>query len=688
MKHLPHFILFLVTLSLMSFKDINTTAAGQDDGSDGFKYQTEQFADLKILRYRVPGFHKLSLDQKKLLYYLYKAGLSGRDIIYDQNYRHNLCVRRTLEAIVNNHQVKKVEPEWDNFMIYTKRVWFSNGIHHHYSTKKLEPEFSKDYFTQLVKAVPESALPLEKGETVDALLKKLDQVIFDPNYDTKRVNLDSGADHVLNSANNYYGPDVTQKEFEEFYEKMIDKDAKHPISYGLNSKLIKENGKLVEVTWSLNGMYGSAIKEIVMWLEKAIEFSETDQQQITLMKLVEYYRTGDLKRFDDYNIEWVKDTSASVDVINGFIESYGDAMGYRGSYESVVSFKDMEASKRINAISDEAQWFEDNSSIMDAHKKDSVKGISAKVITIVGEAGDATPASPIGINLPNSNWIRSEYGSKSVNIGNIVSAYDAASKDNGSLEEFAYNDEQIRLAKEHGGLAGNLHTDMHEVIGHASGRINDGIGTPKQTLKSYSSTLEEGRADLVALYYLMDQKMIDIGVMSTLDVGKTEYNSYIMNGMMLQLKRIEPGEQIEESHMRNRQMIARWAFEKGKKDNVIERKERDDKTYFVINDYEKLRGLFGELLREIQRIKSEGDFEAGKALVENYGVKVDKELHAEVLKRYEKLNIAPYSGFINPVLEPVEEGGQIVDVKVVYPNDFKQQMLYYAREYSFLPTYN
>jgi len=460
------------------------------------------------------------------------------------------------------------------------------------------------------------------------------------------------------------------------------------ISYGLNSKLIKENDEIVEKVWKLGNMYSAAIENIIYWLDKAVTVAENDQQKLTLEKLIAYYKSGDLEVFDEYSIEWVKDTASQVDVINGFIEVYGDAMGFRGAYESVVSFKDKAATKRIAAISKQAQWFEDNSPIMDEHKKTSVKGISAKVITVVAEAGDASPSTPIGINLPNANWIRSNYGSKSVNIGNIVHAYEQASKSSGSLEEFSYSEEIIARAREHGSLADNLHTDLHEVIGHASGKINPGVGTPKQTLKNYASTLEEARADLVALYYLLDKKMIDLGVMTTLDVGKAAYDAYIANGLMLQLKRIKMGDQIEESHMRNRQLVSKWAYEQGLDANVIERVTKDGKTYFVINDYEALKVIFGDLMKEIQRIKSEGDFEAGEALVENYGVAVDPELHQEVLDRYEKLNIAPYSGFINPVLVPVMEGENIVDVVVEYPDDFTEQMLFYAKKYSSLPTYN
>lgn len=653
-----------------------------------FQYQTEQFADLRILRYKLPGWELLTVKEKTLLYYLYEAALSGRDIIYDQNYKHNLVIRRTLENIIKTYSGEKSGAEWDQFITYTKRVYFANGIHHHYSTKKFLPEFSKDYFSTLVEGSDANAFPLTEGESVSDLVTKLTPVMFDPGVDFKRVNKDAGVDKITASANNYY-EGVTEAEVEAFYKAKADPNDPEPVSWGLNSKLVKENGEIVEKVWKVGGMYGSAIEKIAYWLDKAATVAENDNQEKALKLLSEYYKTGDLKKFDEYNVAWVKDVESKIDVINGFIEVYGDPLGYRGAFESVVQVRDPEASKRIAAIGAEAQWFEDNSSIMDEHKKANVKGISARVINVAMESGDASPSTPIGINLPNANWIRATHGSKSVNLANIVSAYDESSKSSGVLEEFAHSEEEIALAKLHGALADNLHTDMHEVIGHASGVINEGIGTPKETLKQYSSTLEEGRADLVALYYMMDQKLIDIGVMETLDVGKEAYNSYIKNGLMLQLRRLEVGEDIEEDHMRNRQLVAKWAFEKGKADNVIEQVRIDGKTYFVINDYEKLRDLFGQLLREIQRIKSEGDFEAGEALVEGYGVKVDQAIHQEVLDRVESLNIAPYSGFINPKLVPVmDEAGNISDVKVEYPKDFLEQHMEYGTTHSFLPDYN
>ncbi len=652
-----------------------------------FKYQTEQFADLRIQRYQVPGFDTLSLQRKKLAYYLYQAALSGRDIIWDQHYKHNLYIRRTLEAIVKNYKGDRTTDDFQKFMVYTKRVWFSNGIHHHYSSIKIMPGFSSTYFAELVKNSPGGDFPLQKGETLDDLIRKLTPILFDPTVDAKRVNLDPNVDMIATSANNFY-EGVTQREVEKYYKRIINPGDPHPISYGLNSKMMKKDGKIVERVWKVGGMYSPAIEKIVYWLEKASQVAENDKQKKALDLLIKYYKTGDLKVFDEYNIAWVQDTNSLIDVVNGFIEVYGDPLGYRGSFESVVSVKDMEATRRIATISNNAQWFEDHSPIMDAHKKKNVKGVSAKVITVVVESGDASPSTPIGINLPNSNWIRAEYGSKSVSLGNIIHSYNKVSEGSGMLEEFWYSQKDIELAKKYGTIANDLHTDMHEVIGHASGKLEPGVGTPKETLKNYASTLEEARADLVALYYILDPKLVEIGVMPTTDVGKVAYLRYILNGLMLQLRRLQPGENLEEAHMRNRQLIAKWAYEMGKPDNVIEEVHKDGKTYFVINDYQKLRVLFGRLLREIQRIKSQGDYDAAQKLVETYGVKVDPKLHEEVLKRFEKLNIAPYGGFINPRLVPVMKGDQIVDVKVEYPDDFTEQMLEYARDYSFLPTYN
>ena len=643
---------------------------------DGFVWQTETFADLGLLRYKVPGFDKLTLKQKTLVYYLTQAGLAGRDIIYDQNYRHNLAIRRALETMVKNYKGDRSTRAWYDLTVYAKRVWFSNGIHHHYSMDKLPIDCSKAYFTEVMTATG--------AKLSDEAMK----AIFDPAFDNKKVNLDASKGFVKGSATNFYDPDITEAEVDAYYAAHADKSEK-PVAVGLNTKVIRgKDGKLAEKVWHLNGMYGSAIKEIIGWLEMAAGVAENKAQGDALRLLIEYYKTGDLKIWDDYNIAWAEGTEGDIDYINSFIEVYNDPKGYKGSYESIVEIKDFEASAQMKVLADNVQWFEDQSTIMPNHKKKNVVGVSYKVVSTAGESGDASPATPIGVNLPNSDWIRANHGSKSVSLGNIISAYDEASGP-GMLSEFAHDKEEIERIKKHGGLGDKLATALHEVIGHASGQINPGIGTPKETLKSYASTLEEARADIVALYFIMDKKMVDMGLMESLEVGKAEYDGYIANGMMKQLRRIEVGKNIEESHMRNRQLIAKWVFEKGAKDNVIEKITRDGKTYFNINDYDKLRMLFGDLLKELQRIKSEGDYEAGKALVENYGVQVDKAIHKEVLARSEKLKLPPYKGFINPVLVPVTGAdGKITDIKVTYPDDFTKQMLNYADKFSFLPDYN
>lgn len=656
-------------------QETEETQEEMTEKTDDFQYKTEQFADLKIIRYQVPDFDKLTAKQKELVYYLYQAALSGRDIIWDQNYRHNLTIRKALENIVANYDGDKESEDWKNFMVYTKRVWFSNGIHHHYSMAKLRPDFSSEYFQSLLDAT---------GTTLEG---EAFEVMFN-DADAKRVNLDPDKDLIAGSANNFYAPGITAKEVEDFYGEMAKDAGDTPISFGLNSKVVRgENGELAEKKWHIGGMYSESIEKIVYWLEKASTVAESEEQKKALDLLIEYYKTGDLKTWDEYNVAWVAATNDVVDYINGFIEVYGDAKGYKATYESVVQIKDFDASERMQVVSKNAQWFEDNSSIMDEHKKANVVGVTYKVINVAVESGDASPSTPIGINLPNANWIRANHGSKSVSLGNIVLAYDKSSG-SGFTDEFGHDDEEKARAKEHGTLAGKLHTALHEVIGHASGKLNPGVGTPKETLKSYANTLEEARADLVALYYLMDTKLVDLGLMESLEVGKAEYDSYIRNGLMLQLRRLEEGEELEEAHMRNRQLVASWAFEKGEAENVVEFVKRDGKTYLNINDYVRLKEIFGDLLREIQRIKSEGDYEAGRALVENYGVKVDAELHKEVLERSAKLNSAPYGGFINPMLVPVEGDGKIVDVKVEYPDDFTKQMMYYAEHYSFLPAVN
>lgn len=652
------------------------THYSQDGNGGDFRYKTEQFADLSILRYQIPGWDKLSLDQKKLVYYLTEAGYAGRDIIYDQNYKYNLTIRRALENIVKNYTGARSGEEWEAFMTYTKRVWFSNGIHHHYSMDKIKPGFSPAYFKELMMAT---------NTWLDPYVVK---VIFDPTIAPKKVSLDPGKDLLTASATNFYDDGITQEEAEAFYEAKIDKKDDKPISYGLNSKLVKTANGLEERVWHINGMYGPAIERIVYWLEMAADVAENQAQEDALRLLIEYYHTGDLRTWDAYNIAWTEATDGDIDYINSFIEVYNDPLGFRGSFESIVEINDFEASDRMKMMADNVQWFEDRSPIKDEHKKKNVVGVSYKVVTVAGESGDASPSTPIGVNLPNANWIRKSHGSKSVSLGNIVEAYNNAGS-SGLLEEFAWSEEEVKRSKEYGKLAGKLHTAMHEVIGHASGQINPGVGTPKETLKNYASTLEEGRADLVALYYIYDQKLVDLGLMPSLELGKAEYDGYIRNGLMLQLRRLELGANVEESHMRNRQLIAKWCYEKGKKDNVIEKKVRDGKTYFVVNDYDKLRDLFGELLREIQRIKSEGDYAAGKALVEDYGVKVDPDLHKEVLERTAKLGGSAYSGFINPRLIPVyDANGEITDVVVEYPEDFTKQMMDYARRYSHLPSMN
>lgn len=657
--------------------------AAEPTGKSGpFEYKADRFADLQVLRYRVPGFEDLTPRQKELAYYLTQAGLEGRDIFWDQKYRHNLTVRKTLEAILNTYNGDRSGPQWEAFLTYAKQVFFSNGIHHHYASSKILPQFTPDYLVTLLNGTEKVRLPLQ-GKSVEAFAQALTPILFDPDVDGRSVNVDADVDNVAASAMNFYRG-VTSAEVEEFYaKKKAEGDPR--LSYGLNSQVVKENGRLVERVWKVGGMYGPAIEKIVGWLEKALPVAESDLQRQSIQHLINYYRTGDLAEFDQHAITWVADTESRIDFVNGFIEVYADPVGRKGAFESVVSMRDEEATKRIAAISQQAQWFEDNSPIQDEHKKPNVTGISAKVITVIGEVGDAAPSTPIGINLPNAEWIREQHGSKSVSLGNIVEAYNEVQSKSPATAEFAVNDEVLQRLKQWGPLAADLHTDMHEVIGHASGQINPGVGTTDQTLKNYASTLEEARADLVALYYALDPKLVEIGVMPTLEVGKAEYDRYIMNGLMTQLFRIQPGENLQQAHMRNRQLVSSWAFEKGRPDNVIERIRRDGKTYFRINDYEKLRGLFGELLREIQRIKSEGDFEAGQALVETYGVKVDQELLAEVHRRYAPLDVAPYSGFIQPRLIPVREGGRIVDVKIEYPTDFVGQMLEYGRKYGNLP---
>jgi dipeptidyl-peptidase III len=645
----------------------------------------ESFADLQVLRYQVPGFDGLTPKEKELVYYLYEAALSGRDIIYDQKSKHGILLRKTIEAIYGTYKGNKQNPDWKKFEDYCGRFWFSNGNHHHYGNEKFIPECNANYFKNALLNCDATKLPLEKTETPEAFWKRVQPLFYDMNIEPKCVDLRSGIDNVVASSNNFY-EGVTQKEVEFFYDKMP--TTGNAPSWGLNSKVIKENGKLKELVWKSGGMYGKAIDKICFWLDKASTVAENNQQKKTLVLLAKYLRTGDLKTFDEYSVEWVKDTESKIDGINGFIEVYLDAIGKKGSYEAYVSIKDVEASKRLEAIAKEAQWFEDNSPLMPLHKKKKVKGIIAKAINVVAESGDLAPTTAIGINLPNADWIRKDHGSKSVSLSNIVHSYNVASAIKGTLDEFGLNDNVIRRMKQYGALASDLHTDMHECIGHASGQINEGVETTDKTLKNYASCLEEARADLVALYYVLDKKLVEIGVMPSIEVGKAEYDSYIMNGLMTQLTRIKLGDKIEEAHMRNRQLNAAWVFEKGKKDNVIVFVKNNNKTYVQINDYEKLRVLFGDLLREIQRIKSEGDFAAGQALVENYGVKVDASLHKEILDRYNTLGLKPYRGFVQPQLEPIMKGTKLTDVKINYPMSFFQQMMDYGKKYSFLGVRN
>ena len=654
--------------------------------ADKFDYTVEQFADLQILRYRVPGFENLSLQQKELVYYLTEAALQGRDILFDQNGKYNLRIRRTLEAVYTGYKGDKNTPDFKAMEVYLKRVWFSNGIHHHYGSEKFVPGFAPEFFKEAVLSVDTSTLPLAEGQTAEQLCDELSPVIFDPAVMPKRVNQAAGEDLVLTSACNYYDG-VTQKEAEDFYNAMKDPKDEMPVSYGLNSRLVKENGKIQEKIWKVGGLYGQAIDKIVYWLKKAEGVAENPEQKAVIAELIKFYETGDLKTFDEYAILWVKDLNSLVDFVNGFTESYGDPLGMKASWESLVNFKDMEATHRTEIISGNAQWFEDHSPVDKQFKKDEVKGVSAKVITAAILAGDLYPATAIGINLPNSNWIRSHHGSKSVTIGNITDAYNKAAHGNGFNEEFVYSDAELQLIDKYADLTGELHTDLHECLGHGSGKLLPGVDP--DALKAYGSTIEEARADLFGLYYVADPKLVELGLTPNEDAYKAEYYTYLMNGLMTQLVRIEPGNNVEEAHMRNRQLIARWVFEKGAADKVVELVKKDGKTYVVVNDYEKLRELFGELLSEIQRIKSTGDYQGAHDLVENYAVKVDPALHAEVLERYKKLNLAPYKGFVNPKYEAVvDAAGKITDVKVTYDEGYAEQMLRYSKDYSNLPSIN
>ena len=696
---LPFVILILINLfqthmkkqliSVMVAASLLTACGGAPKTTaeaEKFDYTVEQFADLQILRYRVPEFENLSLKQKELVYYLTEAALQGRDILFDQNGKYNLRIRRMLEAVYTGYTGDKSAADFKAMEVYLKRVWFSNGIHHHYGSEKFVPGFTPEFFRQAVQSVDAATLPLAEGQTVEQLCEEVFPVIFDPTVMPKRVNQAAGEDLVLTSACNYYDG-VTQQEAEDFYNALKNPQDETPVSYGLNSRLVKEDGKIQEKVWKVGGLYGQALEKIVYWLKKAEGVAETPEQKAVIAKLMEFYETGDLKTFDEYAILWVKDLNSRIDFVNGFTESYGDPLGMKASWESLVNFKDLEATQRTELISGNAQWFEDHSPVDGQFKKEKVKGVSAKVITAAILAGDLYPATAIGINLPNANWIRSHHGSKSVTIGNITDAYNKAAHGNGFNEEFVYSDAELQLIDKYADVTDELHTDLHECLGHGSGKLLPGVDP--DALKAYGSTIEEARADLFGLYYVADPKLVELGLTPSADAYKAQYYTYLMNGLMTQLVRIEPGNNVEEAHMRNRQLIARWVYEKGAAEKVVELVKKDGKTYVVINDYEKVRDLFGRLLAEIQRIKSTGDYAGAHDLVEAYAVKVDPALHAEVLERYKKLNLAPYKGFVNPKYEVVTDAdGTITDVTVTYDEGYAEQMLRYSKDYSTLSSVN
>ncbi len=677
-------LVIATSFTLLTSCHLKKTNSSKSIISNNFDVTAESFADLQVLRYQVPGFEKLSAKEKELCYYLYEACMSGRDIIYDQKSKYGILLRKTIENIYSTYKGDRGSSDWKKFEDYCGRFWFSNGNHHHYGNEKFVPECKPAYFKTLVDNSDASGFPVVDGLT-KSYWSYIEPLLYDMKIEPKCVDQRSGIDNVVASSNNFY-EGVTQAEVEKFYDAKS--TSGNAPSWGLNSKVVKENGVITERIWKSGGMYGAAIDKIVYWLVRASTVAENAQQQKTLQLLIKYLRSGDLKDFDDYSIAWVNDTESKIDGINGFIEVYLDAIGKKGSYESYVSFKDEEATKRIATIAKEAQWFEDNSPLMPEHKKKEVKGIIAKAITVIAESGDLAPTTAIGINLPNADWIRKDHGSKSVSLSNIINSYNVASAKKGTLDEFGLNAEVIARMKMYGALSSDLHTDMHECIGHASGQINPGVETTDKTLKNYASCLEEARADLVALYYVMDKKLVDMKVMPSLEVGKAEYDSYMMNGLITQLTRLKLGDDVEEAHMRNRQLNAAWVYEKGKKDNVVEFIKREGKTYIQINDYEKLRVLFGDLLREIQRIKSEGDFKAGQALVENYGVKVNQALHKEILERFAKLELKPYRGFIQPKLTATMDGEKATRVAIEYPTSFFAQMMEYGKKYSFLGINN
>ena len=660
--------------TLKTEKYISIKGVDIQDPTD-FEWKAETVADLGLYRYQIPAssWNNLDVQKRTYVYYLGQAGLAGRDMMWDQNYRHNLEIREALEAVYTNSEDKSSD-EFNAFKEYTKRVWFSNGIHHHYSMMKFTPEFSKTWFG--------NALQEAKGTISEEAL----QAMFDSEMDSKKVELDPKKGLLESSAVNFYAPDISTAEAEAFYADMIDRSDKRPIEYGLNSRLYKDaDGTIKEDVYKVGGLYGPALERVVFWLEKAEKIAETPRKATALRKLIQYYKTGDLKIWDDYNIQWAAAVEGDVDYINGFIEVYNDPLGYRGSYETVVEINDVDASGRMKVLMDNVQWFEDNSPFLPEHKKDKVVGVSYKVVNVASEAGDASPSTPIGVNLPNSNWIRAQYGSKSVSLGNIVYAYSKAGG-SGMLKEFSNDEEEIAMAEKYGDAAGKMHTALHEVVGHASGKLEEGVGTPKETLKSYASTIEEGRADLVALYFMLDNKLVEYGLMESTDVGRAEYDSYIRNGMLAQLRRLEKGADIEEAHMRNRAWIAHWVVEKGGSE-VIEKLEREGNIFYNIVNYEKLQGLFGELLQKVQTIKSQGDYAAAEALVDGYGVKVNQDVHQQVLDRSSKLKSPAYGGFVNPVLEAVvDKEGNITDVEVNYGMTFEEQMLFYSDKYGHLRT--
>ncbi len=680
-KVIPLISLILLLMTTILISGCSDKPAEQEGE---FKFQIDRFGEFQVLRYQIPGFENMNLRQKKLLYYLSEAAKCGRDITFDQNFKYNLFIRKTLDAIVTTYHGDKSSEEYAKFMTYTKKVWFAAGIHHHYSTDKFIPDFSEDYFKSLILNSDSKELPLKENQSLDDFIGFLTPIMFDPNLYAKKVASEKGTDVVANSASNFY-EGVSMDEVNSFYAKQIDSNNPTPISYGLNSKVIKENGEVKELKWTAEGMYSEAISKIIFWLEKAKTVAENETQAKEFELLIEYYKTGDLKIWDDYNILWAGNTNVQIDYVNGFIEVYDDPLAMKATWEATVNVKNEEATKLTQLIGEQAQWFEDHSPVDPKFKKEKVTGVSAKVIDVVQLGGACYPTSPLGINLPNADWIRKEHGSKSVTLKNIGFAYDQVGK-SGYLDEFVENSEVKEIMKKYSDITNMLHTDFHEVVGHGSGQLLP--GNDPGALKGYQTPLEEARADLFGLYYLPDTKLVEMGLLPDLEAYKAQYDSYILNGLMGQLARIELGKSIEQAHMRGRQMISKWVYEKGKAENVIEMYQKEGKTFIRINDYAKLRVLFGDLLAEIQRVKSEGDYAAGEALVENYGVQIDPVLHKELLERYAKLNRAVFGGFVNPELIPVMENNEIVDIKVEYPDDYTKQMIKYGEEYSFLPTLN